>query len=322
MSFFKRKDPILIDGYQSYGSDNHLYVLGRALEHEGVNLKKKGILSTIKNSYRQFATDELRHTKLRITLPDNRVFYTTTDAEGYFKLDQSVEGLSNLANEEGWLQLRVSFDEVPEDVAIIDNNEFLCEMLIPLSTTEYGVISDIDDTILHTGVASMLKWRLILNTLFKNVRKRASIEGTPELYQKLHKGVSGKAANPIFYVSNSPWNLYNYLETFVRNHLFPRGPILLRDFRTPFEKTPKPSSAASDVYKRQDDTILHTGVASMLKWRLILNTLFKNVRKRASIEGTPELYQKLHKGGSGKAANPIFYVSNSCLLYTSPSPRD
>ena len=240
MSFFKRKDPILIDGYQSYGSDNHLYVLGRALEHEGVNLKKKGILSTIKNSYRQFATDELRHTKLRITLPDNRVFYTTTDAEGYFKLDQSVEGLSNLANEEGWLQLRVSFDEVPEDVAIIDNNEFLCEMLIPLSTTEYGVISDIDDTILHTGVASMLKWRLILNTLFKNVRKRASIEGTPELYQKLHKGVSGKAANPIFYVSNSPWNLYNYLETFVRNHLFPRGPILLRDFRTPFEKTPKP----------------------------------------------------------------------------------
>lgn len=240
MSFFKRKDPILIDGYQSYGLENHLYVLGRALENEGVNLKKKGIFSALKNSYKQFATDELRHTKLRVTLPDNRVFYTTTDAEGYFKIDQKVDGLGALANDEGWVQLVVSFDDIPKGASVMNDNEFLCEMLIPSSSTEYGVISDIDDTILHTGVASMLKWRLILNTLFKNVKKRTSLEGAPELYQKLHRGISGNATNPMFYVSNSPWNLYNYLETFVRNHLFPKGPVLLRDFRTPFEKTPKP----------------------------------------------------------------------------------
>ncbi len=240
MSFFKRKDPILIDGYQSYGSDNHLYVLGRALEHEGVNLKQKGVFSALKNSYKQFATDELRHTKLRVTLPDNRVFYTKTDAEGYFKIDQKVEGLGALANSEGWMQLVVSFDDLSKDIVVMGDNEFSCEMLIPSSTTEYGVISDIDDTILHTGVASLLKWRLILNTIFKNVKKRIPLEGAPELYQKLHQGISGKAANPMFYVSNSPWNLYHYLETFVRDHLFPKGPVLLRDFRTPFEKTPKP----------------------------------------------------------------------------------
>lgn len=239
--FFKRKaDPIQIDGYQTYGTSDHLYIVGRALENEGVNLKKKGFLAALKNAYKQFASDELRHAKLRVTLPDERTFYTTTDAEGYFKLDEKVEGLNGLKNREGWVQIVISFDDVKKGLVVLRENKFPLEMVIPAQTAEYGVISDIDDTILHTGVASLLKWRVIVNTLFKEVGKRTSLEGAPELYQKLHLGKSGSAANPIFYVSNSPWNLYNYLEAFVRNAKFPKGPILLRDFRTPFEKTPKP----------------------------------------------------------------------------------
>ncbi len=238
--FSKNNDPIQIDGYQSYGTKDHLYLLGRALEHEGVNLNKTGFIAAFKNAFKQFASSELRNTKLRITLPDERVFYTTTDAEGYFKIDEKVDGLGDLTNSEGWLQLYVSFDDVHKDVIVMGKNKFPCEMLIPSETAEYGVISDVDDTILHTGVASMLKWRVIVNTLFKGVGKRTSLKGAPELYQKLHRGKSGTAANPMFYVSNSPWNLYKYLESFIRNQSFPKGPVLLRDFRGPFEKTPKP----------------------------------------------------------------------------------
>lgn len=240
MLFSRKADPIQINGYQSYGTANHLYLIGRALEHEGVDLRKTGFFSALKNAYKQFASDELRHAKLKITLPDERVFYTTTDAEGYFKVDEKVESLGELTNSEGWLQMYVSFDDVQKNVTIIGENKFPIEMLIPSETAAYGVISDIDDTILHTGVASLLKWRVIVNTLFKDVGKRTSLEGAPELYQKLHRGKSGNDANPMFYVSNSPWNLYNYLESFVRNQNFPKGPILLRDFRGPFEKTPKP----------------------------------------------------------------------------------
>lgn len=240
MFFSKKQDPIQIDGYQSYGTKNHLYLIGRALEHEGVDLKKKGVLAAFKNAYKQFATDELRHTKLKVTLPDGAVFYTTTDAEGYFKIDEQVHGLDKMTNSEGWLQLIVSFDDVKKDVVLMGENKFAIEMLIPSENASYGVISDIDDTILHTGVASLLKWRVIVNTLFKDVGRRTSLEGAPSLYQKLHRGTSGADANPMFYVSNSPWNLYNYLESFVRNQNFPKGPILLRDFRGPFEKTPKP----------------------------------------------------------------------------------
>lgn len=237
---FKKSSPLQIEGYQSYGTNEHLYVIGRALKHQGVNLKKGGFVNALKNAYKQFASDELRHTKLRVTLPDGTIFYTTTDAEGYFKIDERVDGLKRQANQLGWLQLTVAFADVNADHKIVDENIFSLEMIIPSSDASYGVISDIDDTILHTGVASLLKWRVIVNTVFKNVGNRTSLAGAAEFYQKLRVGRSGTDNNPMFYVSNSPWNLYKYLASFIRNQNFPKGPILLRDFRGPFDQTPKP----------------------------------------------------------------------------------
>jgi phosphatidate phosphatase APP1 len=54
-------------------------------------------------------------------------------------------------------------------------------------------------------------------------------EGTSELYHALAAGVSGRATNPVFYVSKSPWNLYDFLVDFLDYHQLPRGPLLLRD---------------------------------------------------------------------------------------------
>lgn len=233
-------DPFQIHGYQSYGTDKHLYLLGRALEHEGVNLESKGFFNAVRNAYYQFKSDELEFKRLRLTLPDNRVFYAETDAEGYFKFDEDVEGLLELSNTLGWMNYEISFDDPDEDDIIIKENRFPGQMLIPNVAAEYGVISDIDDTILQTGVVSLLKWRVIVNTLFRSVANRSPLAGAAELYKKLHLGKSGSASNPIFYVSNSPWNLYQYLESFIKNNNFPKGPILLRDFRTPFDRTVKP----------------------------------------------------------------------------------
>jgi phosphatidate phosphatase APP1 len=54
-------------------------------------------------------------------------------------------------------------------------------------------------------------------------------EGTSELYGALAAGASGTARNPVFYVSKSPWNLYDFLVDFMDYHELPRGPLLLRD---------------------------------------------------------------------------------------------
>ena len=236
----RAKDPLQIHGYQSYGTDEHLYLLGRALEDEGVDLDKTGVASVFKNAWHQFRSDELPHAKIKIRLPDDQVLYTKTDAEGYFKVDQKLKGLRTLTNEEGWLQVELAYDDENQKRLIKNNNRFSGQMLIPSEKAEYGVISDIDDTILKTGVTSLLKWRVILNTLFTGVQKRSPFKGASSFYTKLHQGKSGDAANPMFYVSNSPWNLYKYLEAFIKHNDFPKGAILLRDFRTPFDRTPKP----------------------------------------------------------------------------------
>ncbi len=236
----KPKDPLQIHGYQTYGTQDHLYLLGRALEDEGVDLEKAGVANAFRNAYRQFKSDELPFAKLKIKLPDDRVIYATTDAEGYFKIDQKLEGLQKLTNEEGWLQLELGYDDENQKRFIKNNNRFAAQMLIPSQKAEYGVISDVDDTILKTGVTSLMKWRVILNTLFTDVAKRSPFKGAAHFYSLLHQGKPGNAANPMFYVSNSPWNLYRYLEAFIKHNDFPKGAILLRDFRTPFDRTPKP----------------------------------------------------------------------------------
>ena len=141
---------------------------------------------------------------------------------------------------EGWLPLKVKFAQQIPNSTISSNNEFPAELLIPPVTAEFGVISDIDDTIMHTGVTSFLKWRVVRNSLFKNAYDRISLEGSPQFYKTLHMGKEGYGKNPVFYLSNSPWNLYEYLKLFLEINDFPKGPILLRDFRTPFDKTLKP----------------------------------------------------------------------------------
>ncbi|WP_456437234.1 App1 family protein [Psychroserpens sp.] len=235
MSWFK-KDPLQIVIFQSYGTDSHFYMRGRALEDETINLEQKGLFGLVLNSWKRFETDEIKHTKLKITLPNKTVLKTVTDDHGYFKIDEQVDGLNALTNDKGWLNIEAAFEDVNIKRSIQNDNRFLGELLIPCTKAEFGVISDIDDTIIHTGVVSILKWRVILNSIFKSAASRIPLEGAAEFYHKLHRGVTGTNVNPIFYVSHSPWNLYRYLEFFLKQNDFPKGPILLRSFKDIFKK--------------------------------------------------------------------------------------
>lgn len=222
------KDPLQIIGFQTYGTRDHLYARGRALEDDVIDLGQRGLLKLFINSWKRFETDEVRHAPLRLYLPDGRSLEMTTDSHGYFFLDRTVGNLGSLTDPEGWLNYEISFDANPKGRRILSGNRFPGSLLIPTEQASYGVITDIDDTILHTGVTSYMKWQVIANTLFKKADSRKPLHGAAELYHELHRGASGGEANPIFYVSHSPWNLYRYLEYFLHKHQFPKGPILLR----------------------------------------------------------------------------------------------
>lgn len=236
------KPEVKLAPYRSYGTAGHLYLLGRALDDDKLEMfEDQSFLYTLKNTYKQFDTDEVRGAEVLLHLPNNTGLSEKTNQEGYFLFDRATSmNLKKYADKEGWVPLNVSFKNEVKNSIITQDNSFEAEMLIPPRTAAFGIISDIDDTILHTGVTSFLKWRVLHNSLFKKAHSRISLEGSPEFYRALHEGASGNEQNPVFYLSNSPWNLYEYLKLFLEINGFPKGPILLRDFRTPFDRTLKP----------------------------------------------------------------------------------
>ncbi len=223
---------VLIIPYRSYGKAFHVYVKGRVLDNDPLLItEKQSFFQTLKLAFRQFDTHEIADCKLALTIAGTELF-TKTDRKGYFLFDAVLPAdISMLSDKEGWaeFELRTIGLNVPKI-------SFKGEFLIPEKEADFAVISDIDDTILNTGVTSFLKWKVILNSFFVNPFRRIPLEGAPDLYRKLHLGIDDKEKNPIFYISNSPWNMYQYLRSFLDHNGFPKGPILLRSFSSMFQR--------------------------------------------------------------------------------------
>jgi phosphatidate phosphatase APP1 len=98
------------------------------------------------------------------------------------------------------------------------------EIFVPPSACRYVVISDIDDTVMYTGVAQKLKmlWRLFM----QGAESRTAFPGMAALLRALHRGRSGSEFNPMLYVSRGPWSIYEVLDEFFNLHRIPVGPLL------------------------------------------------------------------------------------------------
>jgi phosphatidate phosphatase APP1 len=99
--------------------------------------------------------------------------------------------------------------------------------MIPPPDAEYGIISDIDDTVIQSSATNLLA--MGKTVLLNNARTRLPFAGVAEFYKALQLGRNGKRNNPFFYVSSSPWNTYDLLKEFLDLNQIPAGPLLLRD---------------------------------------------------------------------------------------------
>ena len=63
-----------------------------------------------------------------------------------------------------------------------------------------------------------------------NARTRLPFPGVAAFYRALRNGAGGDEKNPIYYVSSSPWNIYDVIAEFMDIQEIPRGPLLLRDW--------------------------------------------------------------------------------------------
>lgn len=218
-------DPLQIITYRSYGTTNRLYIKGRVLEDKGIEAAtdKDNLLNNLVNMYHRFQSDEIPGASLKVCFQDQE-HTVVTDDEGYFMLNLAPE--TPISWTDMWHEIEVELTRAP--VPFHSGLKSTAEVLVPPVDAEYGVISDIDDTIIQTSATDILA---MSRTVFlKNARTRLPFAGVSEFYKALQLGRNGKRNNPFFYVSSSPWNMYDLLKDFLSLNEIPEGPLLLRDF--------------------------------------------------------------------------------------------
>jgi phosphatidate phosphatase APP1 len=179
--------------------------------------------------YKRFQSDEIPHATLRINFY-GVIHEVKTNDEGYFSISLTTE--DPIEWTDMWHEVNVELIDAP--LAFSKEIMSVANVLVPPADAEYGIISDIDDTVVKTTATNFLA--MARNTFFHNAHSRMPFAGVTEFYKSLQLGRNGKRNNPFFYVSSSPWNLYDLLVDFLDINDIPAGPLLLRDFGLDVEK--------------------------------------------------------------------------------------
>jgi phosphatidate phosphatase APP1 len=207
-----------IEAYAGHGSAEGVVVRGRVLDDPPPSeaVEGEGVGAAVRRTLRSFVTDELPGVPLRVTVAGASV-EAVTDTEGYFltRLHPEPDKLTRPWTA-GSVELAGRYR------GLTGSHTTQLDVRVPAPEARFGVISDIDDTILETGVQRV--GQMLRQTFTGSALTRTPFPGAPELYRDLAAGV-----NPVFYVSSSPWNLHAFLVAFLRHRGFPSGPVLLRD---------------------------------------------------------------------------------------------
>jgi phosphatidate phosphatase APP1 len=216
------RDPYHVVGYRGYGTQRRILVLGRALQHEGLATPEPS-QSKVRNLFamlKRIESDPLPFAQVRARLPGGEEHALVADDEGF--LHEWMEVVERPV--EGWGSVQLELLDASGEPARPGKAPFL----IPPTSAAYGVISDMDDTVLQSHVTSFI--RAARMVLLENARTRLPFPGVAAFYRALEAGATGSAHNPVFYVSGSPWNLYDVISDFLEAQGIPAGPLLLRDW--------------------------------------------------------------------------------------------
>ncbi len=204
--------PPVIDPYIGYSTPAGLVVRGRVLHRVRRFIPRDGQswLTNMRQMIALFLTQEVAGIVVQAPL-DGAL--GVTDGEGYFSFVLPYRG----AGAAGGPVVEHVTVEAQGARAILPVN-------ITGGTAAFGVISDIDDTVLKTGAWSF--WRTIWTLFTGNALTRHVYPDAVALMRLL----SDDGRNPVFYVSSSPWNLHGFLVDVFDNAGLASGPMFLRDY--------------------------------------------------------------------------------------------
>jgi phosphatidate phosphatase APP1 len=193
-----RDQPRHIAAYRGHGDARGVELFGRVLADEprGGPEEDDRWWENLLATYRRFASRELAGVPLRLAFHGVQASVRSDD-EGYYAATLDRAGPPGPLL---WDNATASLQDGTLAVAQ--------PVLQVAPDARFGVISDIDDTILHS---SIVDWKTAAQlTFLHNARTRKPLEGVAAFYQALQAGAQdreGHRRHPVFYVSSSPWNL-------------------------------------------------------------------------------------------------------------------
>ena len=148
----------------------------------------------------------------------------STDAHGFANFSVPVPGLAV-----GWHEAHAVTTPIEDG----ESASGVGRVIKPSLKAPFMVISDIDDTILLTGITEGAA--MVARTVLREANQRRAIPGMSSLYRGLTRGVPNRAGSrkpepAFFYVSTGSWSFYPLLEQFVQLRAFPQGPMFLTDW--------------------------------------------------------------------------------------------
>jgi phosphatidate phosphatase APP1 len=211
-----------IAAYRGYGTPHEVFIGGRVLAEapSGPAAEDDPWWRNLLHAYRRIESDEVPGARVSIRFAGaNRI--AVADTEGYFRawLAPAQPIAERLWHEADLRVVTAGGADGPAHTA---------RVMTPLPGARFGVISDLDDTVVRTEATNVV--RMLRSVLLANARTRLPFDGVAAFYRALHAGETGAEMNPIFYLSSSPWNLYDMLAEFMDLNGVPEGPILLRDW--------------------------------------------------------------------------------------------
>ncbi len=239
--------PARIQPFFGYRNRERLLITARALRAREASYEIGGSWRAIRTMLAHFISHEVAEmpVTLEIARPGgiSHRHQGLTDSEGFVRFDIALESEWPLGADPAWetVVFHWSNRHGPQSVQ--------GHVLAPGTATGLAVISDIDDTIVETGVtgnfrAVMKNWRRVLAQMpeerllvpgadvFYNALGGGLVEAAPEGHagMPVAGGRQPATKRPFFYVSSSPWNLFSYLVAYIRGRGLPLGPIMLRDW--------------------------------------------------------------------------------------------
>ena len=214
---------VVLQPYRGYGTAEEVFLIGRAFR-QPTGSSSEGVWGDLRDLGRRFLRRSIADAPLLARFCGAEQ-HLRTDRDGYFRVH--LQPTERPRPDRRWHWMELTLADRPGVRAS-------GEVFVAPPASRYVVISDIDDTIIETGVANkaVMLWRLFI----QGADGRMAFPGVAALLRALHDGASGGDTNPMLYVSRGPWSLYEVLDAFFNLHRIPIGPLLfLREWGMTFE---------------------------------------------------------------------------------------